>query len=290
MPGPEVDRYSYPFYELFDEDLDRIDLTDGSVDDWLDTLGEPSLITTDFLRDSSAQTSDPADLDVRVWLAWHRNSGTLWVALEGFDDLYYPGYLGDGGEAHESCFTWDACMQFFIDGDHSGGRYWGFGGDYTEAELDPMDYRKAQRWWSTAERSPNGQHIRFSGAGAWVTLRPYAAAGGGTLGRSPATFVIEMMVTPFDHLVHGDEDLSEASELYPGKTMGFELWLHDADSDAPLADSALYLLSRLDLDLWSDASGFVDGLLIGAGADPSLYDDVSAVEPSSWARIKAALQ
>ena len=99
-----------------------------------------------------------------------------------------------------------------------------------------------------------------------------------------------MMVTPFDHLVHSDEDLSEASELYPGKTMGFELWLHDADSDTPLADSALYLLSRLDLDLWSDASGFVDGLLLGAGEDPSLYGDVSAVEPSSWARIKAALQ
>ena len=35
---------------------------------------------------------------------------------------------------------------------------------------------------------------------------------------------------------------------------------------------------------------FVDGLLLGSGEHPSLYDDVSAVEPSSWARIKAALQ
>ena len=39
-----------------------------------------------------------------------------------------------------------------------------------------------------------------------------------------------------------------------------------------------------------NADLFVDGLLVGAGEDPSRYDDVSAVEPSSWARIKAALE
>ena len=33
----------YFFYELLDEDLHRIDLTDASVEDWLDVLGEPSL-------------------------------------------------------------------------------------------------------------------------------------------------------------------------------------------------------------------------------------------------------
>ncbi len=39
-----------------------------------------------------------------------------------------------------------------------------------------------------------------------------------------------------------------------------------------------------------NADLFSDGLLVGAGEDPSRYDDVSAVEPSSWARIKAALR
>ena len=42
--------------------------------------------------------------------------------------------------------------------------------------------------------------------------------------------------------------------------------------------------------LRTNASLFVDGLLVGAGEDPSSYDDVSAVEPSSWGRIKAALK
>ena len=31
----------YFIYELLDEDLDRIDLTDGSVEDWLEVVGEP---------------------------------------------------------------------------------------------------------------------------------------------------------------------------------------------------------------------------------------------------------
>ena len=31
----------YPIFELFDEDLGRIDLTDGSVEDWLEVVGSP---------------------------------------------------------------------------------------------------------------------------------------------------------------------------------------------------------------------------------------------------------
>ena len=38
----------YPFYELLDEDLDRIDLTDGSVEDWIEVVGEPSLTAADY--------------------------------------------------------------------------------------------------------------------------------------------------------------------------------------------------------------------------------------------------
>ena len=39
----------------------------------------------------------------------------------------------------------------------------------------------------------------------------------------------------------------------------------------------------------SPGTTILDGLLVGAGEHPSSYDDASAVESSSWARIKAAL-
>ncbi|MCY3737479.1 MAG: hypothetical protein OXG13_13810 [Gemmatimonadaceae bacterium] len=72
--GDEV----YFFYELLDKDLDRISLTDGSVEDWLEVVAEPSLFTSDFWEGSTDYPSDPKNLDIRVWLAWHRNTSTLW--------------------------------------------------------------------------------------------------------------------------------------------------------------------------------------------------------------------
>lgn len=38
----------YPIPELTDEMRDRIDLKDGSVDDWLEVLGEPTLTPLDL--------------------------------------------------------------------------------------------------------------------------------------------------------------------------------------------------------------------------------------------------
>ena len=278
----------YPFYELLDEDLDRIDLTDASVEDWIEVIGEPSLVTSDFWRGSSDYPSDPRSLDVRVWLAWHRKSSTLWVAVEAFDDRYV-GFLGDGTEGWLHCSLWDACMEFYIDGDHSGGRY--RFKDGTEEELDLMNSRQAQSYWMPLDPQ-EGQFVRYPGAGAWPTTDPYAAGGGGAAGRSPATWVLEMRVTPFDDLVYNDEDLSKASQLYPGKTIGFEIWVYDADEDPPFVSSFAYLLTPFEPDITAvnDASHFVDGLLVGAGEDPSRYDDVSAVEPSSWGRIKASFK
>ena len=99
-----------------------------------------------------------------------------------------------------------------------------------------------------------------------------------------------MKVTPFDALVYNDEDVSKASELYPGKTIGFDLRLWDADEEPPFVSSHGYLLTSLEHPVNLYSNYFVDGLLVGAGEDPSRYDDISAVEPSSWARIKAALK
>ena len=38
----------YPFVELTDADLAQIDVTDGSIDEWVDLLGEPTLTALDF--------------------------------------------------------------------------------------------------------------------------------------------------------------------------------------------------------------------------------------------------
>ncbi len=274
----------YPFYELLDEDLDRIDLTDGSVEDWHDVLGEPSLTAADFYYPYSSY--DPTNCDNRFWLGWHRRSGTLWVAMERFDDIYHNNYAGEIDQSGFSTMNrWDSYFSFVVDGDHSGGRYL-FG---EEAKL--QNNRQAQHWMAIAETAEGGQ-VAYDGASEWAVREPYAAAGGGVLGATPVTTVTELKVTPFDDLVYDDEAASKASVLYPGKVIGFTISTIDNDA-TEYADG----LGPADLQWLGDrgaavrfADLFVDGLLLGAGEDPSRYDDVSAVVPSSWGRIKASFK
>ena len=283
----------YPFLELLDEDLARIDLTDGSVDDWLEVIGEPSLTASDFHWLNYPY--DPSELDFRIWLAWHQASNTVWVAMERFDDLYFNRY--DGGGLNWM-WLWDSSIAFMVDGDHTAGQYSRHLGpdcDMCTPELILARNRQAQRWMAIAE-APDGEILDYDGFSEWVVREPYALAGSGVIGQRPAITVVEFMVTPFDDLIYDDEDASEVSQLHPGKTIGFAMTTND--NDATEYKDGLGPAIQLSLSpevvgrgtLRINASLFVDGLLVGAGEDPSSYDDISAVEPSSWARIKAALR
>ena len=285
----------YPFYELLDQDLNRIDLTDGSVEDWVDVLGEPSLTASDFVWGSPGAPAeyDPLDVDFRIWLAWHRGSGTLWAAMERVDDIYVNRYDGDPF----NMVDWDSSIVLFVDGDDSGGRFTYVRPYFCEgctAEQLQEDNRQAQMWIAIGE-APDGEHLLHIGAGReWVAREPYAEAGGGAFGDNPAISVTELRVTPFDDLVYDDEEASVASELHPGKVIGLDIWTRDNDDPArSTVEWGIFMsLSESDMRSRAHADFFVDGLLLAAGEDPSLYDGDkdSAVEPSSWARIKAALQ
>ena len=189
---------------------------------------------------------------------------------------------------------WDSYFSFMVDGDLSGGRYL-FGHNScdgcTVEEIRLQNNRQAQHYLAIAETT-DGQHVGYDGAGEWVVREPYAAAGGGVLGATPVTTVTEIKVTPFDDLVYDDETASAASELYPGKVIGFAIITLDNDAtqypDGSGAPDYQWLSNRVSTLSLADL--FVDGLLVGAGEDPSRYDDVSAVAPSSWGRIKASFR
>ena len=134
----------YFFYELRDDDLERIDL-DGSVDDWLGVVGEPSLTASDFFWRNHPY--DPSEVDFRIWLAWHQGSSTLWIAMERFDDLYFNLY---DGEKPWEMQLWDSSLRFLVDGDHSGGEYsYLLGWQCQECTAD-------QSWRTTVRRRLDG--------------------------------------------------------------------------------------------------------------------------------------
>ena len=56
----------YPFTELTDEMRARIDLKDGSVEDWLEVLGEPTVTPLDFVTSPWYSGYDPSSYDFRI--------------------------------------------------------------------------------------------------------------------------------------------------------------------------------------------------------------------------------
>ncbi|MCY3737480.1 MAG: hypothetical protein OXG13_13815 [Gemmatimonadaceae bacterium] len=156
------------------------------------------------------------------------------VAVEAFDDRFL-GSLGDGTENWESCTTWDACRPSTSTATTPvAGIGSSLAGNDAEEKLDLLNYRPSANVLD-ADR-PGGPVPPLPRSGEWHTTEPYAA-GGGAVGHSPATWVLEMKLTPFDDLVYNDESLSRASELYPGKIIGFELRLFDADEEPPFVSS-----------------------------------------------------
>ena len=72
----------YLIFEIPAAYLADIDLTDVSVADWEDVIGDPALVTTDFYQDPTVGEGaqyDPADLDYRIWLGYNSAASHLYM-------------------------------------------------------------------------------------------------------------------------------------------------------------------------------------------------------------------
>ncbi|MBI2505488.1 MAG: T9SS type A sorting domain-containing protein [Candidatus Latescibacteria bacterium] len=253
----------FPIHELTDADTAAIGLRDGSIAEWEDILGAPSLTAADFTADpfvGEGAPYNPADLDYRIWLGWHPGSGRLYMAMERVDDVYintYPGgNLGD-------LWRYDS-IEFMVDGDHSGGDYTGAAdSSWTPDEQTLNNNRTAQQYLAIAD-APDGQHLGYTGwAGSvsdWVINPPFADGGGGSTGTNPTTSAIEFYVTPFDNLIWNSPGDSKASDLFSGKIIGFQISVPDFDT-APEEYHAFHTLAGQPAT-WRYADRFVDGRLL----------------------------
>ncbi len=291
----------FPIPCLSEEILARLDLDDGSVEDWLDAVGEPTLTPLDFNLWSDTETTsydrlDPANLDFRIWMGWSRD-GRIHVAGEFADDVYvneydpleFPNFIF---EAHDS-------MSFLIDGDHTGGEYL-FLASHDEPEEALKTNSQAQRY-SAISRVPAGPmvslpHTTDSAIGLegitnepvdWMIHPPFARGGGSVLGGNPTVWLIEFFVTSFDRLHHlGPPEESVVSRFAGGSVIGFDVNVHDHDVE-PHGPRAFYLLGEPNWEgIGRQAGNWVDGLLLGPGGES--VD--SAVQSVSWGRIKASLE
>ena len=256
----------YPIVELTDEMLAQIDLKDVSVQDWIDVLGEPVLTALDFETDIGSY--NPADMDFRIWLAWHDESDKLFVAGQFADDATQV-----RDSIYEKNAPWVDTVSLFVDGDHSGPPYDG-----------PEGFHQGSWYWATPFVAEEPNVLFPADEPHWASSPPYSDGGGGVFNESPIIWVIEFLVTPFD--VFGwdkdSPDGSIASTLEAGEVIGLGIEVLDYDA-LGVKELTIFALSGV---LWWQDDMLPDGLLLGAG---EILDDGSVVEADSWARIKASL-
>ena len=114
----------FPVPELTDEMLEQIQLDGYVYEEWFDQIGEPALTSVDFLN-TGKEPHDPADLDFRIWLAWHDEPARLYVAFVAADDSYWNTFSWEGsgtpGNMMAGYRGGNDGIALGVDGDHSGG-------------------------------------------------------------------------------------------------------------------------------------------------------------------------
>ncbi len=281
----------YPFVELTDADLAQIDVTDGSVNEWIDLLGEPTLTALDFQTRPHLAPYDPADMDYRVWLAWHGATNRLYVAIERSDDIYINTYDGSDAAKPECISMWghDSSVNFGVDGDASGGKFYFYLEEIKDdEERKLLNYQQAQDYHVLGDIVVGGPHVclgAYRAKESWFLLPPYAEGGGASFGEQPTLSVTEFYVTPFDRLIWDSPEESVVSTLSRGTLIGFILSMRDYDVEGELWRGHHFISGQDEWPALFNADGFARGLLVGPGGE--IPD--SAVESMTWGRIKATV-
>ena len=274
VDSSEASERVFPLFELTDEDVALIDIKDGSIEEWKDIVGEPTVTALEFRTDSQWHEYDPASMDFRIWLAWHGGTNRIYGAMERADDIYINDFdRHDPNGLLAIPQNHDSYIRFAVDGDASGG-YNGWDDEY---EI-------------LAEVYDNGPHVFVHGGveKSWYMNPPFLDGGGGTAGENPVISVTEFYVTTYDRFVRNSPEECVVSEFYRGKSIGFAIWVVDYDAKQPSVFQSYHYLLRVEartgVRYVNRSDDFCLGLLVGPGGE---IPEISAVESITWARIKA---
>ena len=275
----------YPFYELTDEMLKKIDIHDGFIDEWYE-IGEPNMTLLDFKTNSNFIPPDPSNLDFRLWLAWHDELNRIYAAIIVIDDEYKNTHDWSG-EGVISCIFLNDSITLYLDADHNGGR--GFADGYGPLEERIPVLGETQKY-EAISHTVSGPTLAtgHSFLQPWHTSPPYGDSGGSVAGENPVVWTVEMYVTPQDGW--GDSiDETPFSELSVHQIIGFAPVINDSDPSYIEVEASIpwnpEAIDDEEAFRWlfhSVADIFLDGLLLPA--------QETAVESVTWGRIKASLK
>ena len=104
------------------------------------------------------------------------------------------------------------------------------------------------------------------------------------MSEQPVICSVEVYVTAFDRLVWDNPGESVVSDLFPGKSIGFDIVFIDVEPSIYTENNSEYALTPFGE--WGDSGNWSEGLLVGADSDRN--DTVT--RDVTWGRIKASLE
>lgn len=261
------------------------DVQDGSLDDWAVLDGGKPLTRDDFESIYSGGGSFAGyeeDLEITVRLGWSHASQRIYVSCERYDDVYVNTYAA---APSDSIWRHDG-LDFWIDGDHSGGRF-DFHRPREPAGWDTLSNFHAQSY-AVVSGDPSGGFIEYSGRRVWVEEAPLAGVGGLTHTGYPIRVITEFYVTPFDQIDVSAPGSGTRSVLQPGAIIGFQVAVREFDG-VP-GDFKDYWTIDRQTGVYKDANRFVDGVLVPCSLPGCSQSSGTSTDRDSWGRIKASLR
>ena len=259
-----------------------VPVIDGDLRDW-EVVGDSYVISTGQFHDliTEVEASDSDDLSVRLMVGWNKAVNRLYIAAQVRDDIHQI-----DRPAGSATVLWeDDAMELFIDADHSGGQFANF------TELSPEEWRRRNgaeaNHFVLAGPPPDEDFFVNYSAAAWYALPdgPYTGAAVEFVGVLEGEGVTnyEVMLVPFDLVDINAVFQSEEHFLEEGEILGFNVEFNDFDVHSDRYDAKWSLSGQYNSNRFSDR--FTDLILMPLEGT----FQVTAVESSSWGRLKASL-
>lgn len=253
----------------------NIPVVDGNLVEW-DVIPQGYWMTHEQLTETVIGVGtawDATDMAVRVIVGWNPTTNKLYALEDRFDDAILV-------NTH-----WEP-MEFVFDADHSGGMFNVWPDVEDQDQKDRLHGAHAQDYgWN---QGGTGTGLTAWHKAQWHTLPPWGefASTQTAAEGSEGFFRSEYMVTPWNDLDWHGPETSTIHQLTENEITGFHFTIID-DDDVDAAGYEGYWTLSGATDSYFQGDLLSDFLLAPVDSDIPWGDQATAVEQSSWGRIKS---
>ncbi len=237
-----------------------LDVTDGSLTDWREVLGEPTLRNTDLFIDPTAghYAGDwGGSVDIEIWIAVDPERSRVYLAVERWDDKHVD-------EPVDGYF--DGQVELMVDADHSGEDHMEIGGAQRCSAIQgrggalEIKYESPERMWLD-----DPQFI--DGSGSFVEDDDQVHS------------TLELYMTVFDSIDPAGLESSSPSRIVEGAVIGLSVLFVEVD---PYEVLRVHTSNGLTGRLRESADSFGDAWMTPRVA--------TSFSPAFWGQIKGGVQ